>query len=109
MPDHGQPRKRRRKRPHPRLGNAQISPQRKIENRGKVAHFSAMTTYATTLDAADRLSLEEQEELAATLQRRIAERRRAELVAAVKEARAEFAKGRCKPAGVGAIMQRIRS
>ena len=68
-----------------------------------------MTSYATTLDAADRLSLEEQEDLAATLRRRIAEKRRAELVAAVKEARAEFARGSCKAASVGAIMQRIRT
>ena len=68
-----------------------------------------MTSYASTLDAADRLSLEEQEELAATLRRRIAEKRRAELVTAVKEARTEFAKGRCKPVSVGTIMQRVRS
>ena len=68
-----------------------------------------MTSYATTLDAADRLSLEEQEELAATLRRRIAEKRRAELVAAVKEARAELARGACKPASAGAIMQRVRA
>lgn len=68
-----------------------------------------MTSYATTLDAADRLSLEEQEELAATLRRRIAEKRRGELVAAVKEARSDFARGKCKPASVAAIMQRVRA
>jgi hypothetical protein len=68
-----------------------------------------MTSYATTLDAADQLTLEEQEQLADTLRRRIAEKRRAELVVAVKEARTEFARGRCKPANVGAIMQRIRA
>ena len=68
-----------------------------------------MTSYANTLEAADRLSLEEQEELAATLQRRIAEKRRAELVAAVKEARAEYTRGACKPASVAAIMQRVRA
>jgi len=67
-----------------------------------------MSSYATTLDAADRLPLDEQEELAATLRRRIAEKRRAELVVAVKEARAEFARGSCKPASVAAIMQRVR-
>jgi len=68
-----------------------------------------MTSYATTLDAADRLSLDEQEALAATLQRRIAEKRREELVVAVKEARADHALGTCKPASVAAIMQRVRS
>ncbi len=68
-----------------------------------------MTTYATTLDAADRLTLEEQEDLADTLRRRIAEKRRAELIAAVKEARTELARGVTKPATVAAIMQRIRA
>lgn len=68
-----------------------------------------MTTYATTLDAADRLTLEEQEDLADTLRRRIAEKRRAELIAAVKEARTEWARGVTKPATVAAIMQRIRA
>ena len=67
-----------------------------------------MTTYAMTLDAADKLSLEEQEELAATLRRRIAEQRRAELVKAVAAARGEFAQGRVKPASVAAIMKQIR-
>jgi hypothetical protein len=67
-----------------------------------------MTTYATTLDAADRLSLEEQEQLAATLRRRIAERRRAELIAAVREARAEFAGGKAKPASPAAIARMIK-
>jgi hypothetical protein len=68
-----------------------------------------MTTYATTLDAADRLTLEEQEDLADTLRHRIAEKRRAELIAAVKEARTELARGSSKPATVAAIMQRIRA
>jgi hypothetical protein len=80
-----------------------------VENTRKVVHVSIMTSYATTLDAADRLSLEEPEELAATLRRRIAEKRRAELVTAVKEARAEFARGGGKPVSVGAIMQRVRT
>ena len=69
----------------------------------------SVTSFVTTLDAADRLTLEEQEELADTLRRRIAEKRRAELVAAVKESRTEFARGDCKPVSVGAIMQRVRA
>jgi hypothetical protein len=83
--------------------------QTKVENPGKVVQLLSMTSFATTLDAADRLTLEEQEELADTLRRRIAEKRRAELVAAVKESRTEFARGDCKPVSVGAIMQRIRA
>lgn len=83
--------------------------QSEVENTQEFVQILLMTSYATTLDAADRLTLEEQEELADTLRRRIAEKRRAELVAAVKEARAEFVRGSCKPASVGAIMQRIRA
>lgn len=72
-------------------------------------HPSGITSYASALEAADRLLLEEQEDLAATLRRRIAERRRAELVAAVKEARADHARGACKPASVASIMRQVRS
>jgi len=68
-----------------------------------------MTTFASALESADQLTLDEQEELAATLQRRIAERRREELVQAVKEARADFAAGKIKPTSVAAIMKRIRA
>ena len=63
--------------------------------------------YAAALDSADRLSLEEQEQLAATLQRRVAERRRAEIVAAVKDARADFAGGKEKPASPATIFQKL--
>ena len=83
--------------------------QTEVENPGKVVQLLSMTSFASTLDAADRLTLEEQEELADTLRRRIAEKRRAELVAAVKESRTEFARGDCKPVSVGVIMQRIRA
>jgi len=68
-----------------------------------------VTTYANALDAADRLSLEEQDQLAATLRRRIAERRRAEVVAAVSVARAEFARGKIRPASAAAIAKFIKS
>ena len=81
----------------------------KLKTQGKAVQLFSMTSFATTLDAADRLTLEEQEELADTLRRRIAEKRRAELVAAVKESRTEFARGDCKPVSVGAIMQRVRA
>ena len=83
--------------------------QTEVGTPGKVVQLLSVTSFVTTLDAADRLTLEEQEELADTLRRRIAEKRRAELVAAVKESRTEFARGDCKPVSVGAIMQRIRA
>jgi hypothetical protein len=68
-----------------------------------------MSTFASTLDLADRLSLDEQEELSATLRRRVAEKRRAELIAAVKEARTEFAAGKTKAASPSAIMKMIKA
>jgi hypothetical protein len=81
----------------------------KVENHDISGEHLAMTTFASTLDAADQLTLEEQEELAATLRRRIAERRRDELVQAVREARAEYARGRIKPASATEIARLIRS
>lgn len=68
-----------------------------------------MSTFASTLDLADRLSLDEQEELSNTLRRRVAEKRRAELVNAVKEARTDFAKGKIKPASPSAIMKMLKA
>ena len=79
----------------------------KVEKTG-AGHYNAdMNGYAKVLDSADRLSLEEQEQLAATLQRRVVERRRAEIVAAVKEARADFSGGRVKPASPATIFQKL--
>lgn len=68
-----------------------------------------MSTFASTLDLADRLSLDEQEELSDTLRRRVAEKRRAEVIQAVKEARAEFAAGKIKAASPAAIMKMVRA
>ena len=66
-----------------------------------------MNSFATVLDSADQLSPEEQESLIGVLQRRLAERRRAELVEAVKEARREFRQGRCRSATASQILRRI--
>jgi hypothetical protein len=63
-----------------------------------------MAVFADVVDAADRLSTEEQEELLEILRRRLAERRRAELVRDVEEARAEFAAGQARVASVTEIM-----
>ncbi len=67
-----------------------------------------MMTYANTLDAVDHLSLEEQDQLAATLSQFIAERRSAELIEAVGEARTEFARARIKPASAAAVAKLIK-
>jgi hypothetical protein len=62
-------------------------------------------SFGEVLEAADRLSSEEQEELIAILRRRLAEAGRMRLVAQVKEARREFAEGRCLPATSAEIMR----
>jgi hypothetical protein len=54
--------------------------------------------FADVLEAADRLSPDEQEELIAILNRRLAQAARQRLATEVQEARREFAEGRCSPA-----------
>jgi len=66
-----------------------------------------MTKFAQVLDSADDLAVEEQESLVEVLQHRLAEHRRAELVAAVKSARREFKEGRCRPATPAQIVKRF--
>jgi len=66
-----------------------------------------MKTFSQVLEEADALSLEEQESLVSILQRRLREQRRAELVKAVKEARAEFKAGTCRPATPADIMKKV--
>ena len=53
--------------------------------------------FGDVLEAADHLSLEEQQELIAILQRRLAEAGRQRLIAEVQEARQQFAAGQCRP------------
>ena len=66
-------------------------------------------SFGEVLEAADRLSLEEQESLLDILQRRIIERRRAELAQDIREAREEFQQGHCQPATPTEIMEEILS
>jgi hypothetical protein len=66
-----------------------------------------MNSFAQVLDSADHLSSEEQESLIGVLQRRLSERRRIELVEAVRLARKEFRQGRCRPATPNQILKRI--
>jgi hypothetical protein len=67
-----------------------------------------MTTFANALETVEQLSLEEQESLMDTLGRRLAEKRRAEIVADVLQARAEAASGTLKAATPDEIMRMIR-
>jgi len=66
-----------------------------------------MKSFGQVLEWADELSPDEQESLVSILQRRLREQRRAELVAAVKEARKEFRTRRCRPASPSQIMRKI--
>jgi hypothetical protein len=59
------------------------------------------------LDAADQLSLDEQQELVAILNRRLAQANRQQLALDVQEARKEFAEGKCVPAAPDEIMREI--
>jgi len=63
-----------------------------------------MADFSEVVDAATGLSTDEQETLLEILSRRLAERKRAQLVRDVKEARAEYADGRARPATVAEIM-----
>src|SRR5260370_2451475 len=80
-----------------------------IVNADKVGQVSSVSSFAQTLDAIESLPVEEQEDVLEVLQRRLAERRRAELIAIVKQSRNEDAAGRCKPASVAAIMRRVKA
>jgi hypothetical protein len=63
--------------------------------------------FGEVLEAADRLSLEEQETLADILKRRIIERRRQEIVAEVQSAHEEYEAGSCEPVTPGDLMAEI--
>jgi hypothetical protein len=63
--------------------------------------------FGEVLEAADRLSEDEQEELIAILHRRLADAARQRLAAEVREARQEFAEGRCLPTTPDDLMREI--
>ncbi len=67
-----------------------------------------MTTFSEIVDAADNLSVDEQESLVGILRRRIAERNRANLMRDVAEARAEHESGESRRAAAAEIMNDVR-
>jgi hypothetical protein len=67
------------------------------------------STFTEIVDAADLLSTEEQENLVDILQKRLRDRHRAELVKDVREAREEFAEGKCQAATPAQLMKEILS
>ena len=66
-----------------------------------------MKTYGQMLEEIDALPEDQQEFLVDTARKRLAERRRAELVKAVGEARKEYRAGRLRPSTPSQIMRRI--
>jgi len=67
-----------------------------------------MPTFSDVVDAADDLSVDEQETLVEILRRRIAKRNRDALVRDVADARAEFQSGRARTSSVSDIMDEVR-
>lgn len=66
-----------------------------------------MGTFSEVVDAADGLSVDEQETLLEILRRRIANRKRAILVQEVAEARAEFRAGKARVTSIGDMMAEV--
>jgi len=65
--------------------------------------------FHVVVEAADGLSVDEQETLVAVLNRRLADRRRAELAEDVREGRREFKRGALRPTTPDKIMKEILS
>lgn len=63
--------------------------------------------FGDVLDAADQLSAEDQQELIAIVQRRLADAGRERLLADVQESRREFEAGLCKPTTPEELMREI--
>lgn len=68
-----------------------------------------LLTFGEILEAADKLSLAEQESLIEILYRRMVERRRAQLAKEIEEARQEFQAGGCQPTTPADLMAEILS
>jgi hypothetical protein len=65
------------------------------------------TTFAEVLEAADTLTIDEQETLVEILHRRVTELRRAELAKDIAAAREELQSGGCRPAEPDQLMREI--
>ena len=63
--------------------------------------------FSDVLDAADKLSADEQQELIAILNRRLAEAGRRRVIDDVRKARAEFTAGQCRPTKAKDLLDEI--
>lgn len=66
-------------------------------------------TFGELLEAADKLSLEEQETLVDILHRRMIERRRTELAKDIQDAQQEFQEERCREVTPSELIREILS
>ncbi|WP_155749115.1 hypothetical protein [Scytonema sp. UIC 10036] len=66
-------------------------------------------TFAEILEAAEQLSIEDQENLIDILLKRLRDCRRANLVKDVQEAQKEFGEGKCQPVTPEQLMEKILS
>jgi hypothetical protein len=73
------------------------------------ATLTETMTFGDVLEAIDRLTMDDQEEIAKIIKSRLASRRREQLVEDVLEAEREYAEGRCKVATADEIMLEILS
>ena len=71
------------------------------------ATLGRMKTFGQVLDSIDALPPDEQESLVTILGKCLAERRRAELIKAVEDARKEFKTGKIRPATPAEIMRKV--
>lgn len=71
--------------------------------------MSQQIEFADALDAAEQLDDDSQAELVAVLSRRLAERGRERVAAAVAQARREFAAGQCQPMTAAELVREARS
>ncbi len=69
----------------------------------------SLPSFYLVVEAADRLSVEEQETLIEVLNRRLADRRRAELMKDIQDARQEYGRGGLRRATPEEIMKEILS
>ncbi|MGO8764688.1 MAG: hypothetical protein ACLQSR_06080 [Limisphaerales bacterium] len=66
-----------------------------------------MKSYGQVLDSIEALPEDQQESLVDTVRKRLAERRRAELIKSVQAARKEFKSGKLRPASPAEIMHKV--
>jgi hypothetical protein len=74
-----------------------------------MATVGGESMFGRVLEAVEQLTPEEQEDLAAIVQRRLIERRRQQILQDASDARQEFAELRCSPATVDELMDEILS